>query len=260
MKLKDKVCIITGGSKGIGLGCSKVFAKYGAVVIISARNPKDGDAAVNGITATGGNAEFVACDVTNDQQMKQLIDGTAAKHGRLDCIVNNAGWHPPAMSIDDTSLEDFENLLRLNLTSTFLGCKYAVPHLRKTKGNIVNMSSAVALMGQARAASYVTTKAGQIGMTKALALDLIREGIRVNAVCPSSVLTPLMEQWAATEHDPAAALKAVEATQPAGRMATIEEMGEVCAFLASDEASYITGQAIAAEAGAMLGYGVKFAG
>ena len=119
------------------------------------------------------------------------IDATVERFGRLDCIVNNAGWHPPAMTIDQTSVEDFERLLRLNLTSTFMGCKFAVPHLRKTRGNIINMSSEVGLIGQAAAPSYVSTKAGQIGLTKALALDLAPEGVRVNAVCPAGVMTPL---------------------------------------------------------------------
>lgn len=158
------------------------------------------------------------------------------------------------MTIDQTSVEDYETLLRLNLVSTFMGCKFAVPHLRKTRGSIVNMSSEVGLIGQAAAPSYVSTKAGQVGLTKALALDLAPEGIRVNAVCPAGVMTPLMQDWASTQYDPAAALKMVDTWHPIGRMATIEEIGEVCAFLASEEAAFITGQAICPDGGAALGY------
>ena len=132
-----------------------------------------------------------------------MIAVAVERFGRLDCLVNNAGWHPPAMTIDQTSVEDFERLLRLNLTSTFLGCKFAVPHLRKTRGSIINMSSEVGLIGQAAAPSYVSTKAGQIGLTRALALDLAPDGVRVNAVCPAGVMTPLMQEWADTEYDPA---------------------------------------------------------
>jgi len=253
-KLQGKVAIITGGTKGIGFGCAKVFAKYGCKVVMAARNEADGKKAEKSLVDEGKEAVFVRCDVTSEKDMRSLIDGTAERFARLDCIVNNAGWHPPTMTIDDTSVEDYEKLLRLNLTSAFMGCKFAVPHLRKTRGSIINMSSEVGIIGQAAAPSYVSTKAGQIGLTKALALDLAPDGVRVNAVCPAGVMTPLMEDWANTQYDPKAALEMVDSWHPLGRMATIEEMGEVCAFLASDEASFITGQAICPDGGAPLGY------
>lgn len=254
MKLKDKVAVITGGSKGIGLGCARVFAKYGCKVVLAARGEKAGRAAEQELVAAGHDATFMPTDVSKPSDVQAMIEAAVLRYGRLDCIVNNAGWHPPAMTIDLTSVEDFEALLRLNLVSTFAGCKFAVPHLRKTHGSIINMSSEVGLIGQAAAPSYVSTKAGQVGLTRALALDLAPEGIRVNAVCPAGVMTPLMEQWADTQYDPAAALKMVDSWHPVGRMATIEEIGEVCAFLASDEASFITGQAICPDGGAALGY------
>ena len=246
--------MITGGSKGIGFGCAMVFAKYGCTVVMAARGEDAGKAAEKQLIDQGHKAFFVRCDVTSESDMRSLIDGTAERFGRLDCIVNNAGWHPPAMTIDDTSVEDYEMLLRLNLTSTFMGCKFAVPHLRKTKGSIINMSSEVGLIGQAAAPGYVSTKAGQVGLTKAIALDLAPEGIRVNAVCAAGVMTPLMKDWADSQYDPKAALEMVDSWHPIGRMATIEEMGEVCAFLASEEASFITGQAICPDGGAPLGY------
>ncbi len=110
--------------------------------------------------------------------MNALLDQAVARLGRLDCIVNNAGWHPPAMSIDQISVDDFEKLVRLNLTSTFMGCKFALPHLERTRGSIINMTSAVALIGQAAAVSYVATKGGQIGLTRALAVDLAQRNPR----------------------------------------------------------------------------------
>ena len=105
---------------------------------------------------------FVRCDVTKEQDIRALVDSTIGEFDQLDCIVNNAGWHPPAMAIDDISIEDFEKLLRLNLTSTFAGCKFAVPHLRKTKGSIINMSSEAAIIGQGAAAAYASTKGGAV--------------------------------------------------------------------------------------------------
>jgi L-fucose dehydrogenase len=254
MKLQNKVAIITGGSKGIGLGCAQVFAKYGCKVVIAARGAEAGQQAAAELNREGHTAWFVATDVSKQADMQAMIRATVDRFGRLDCLVNNAGWHPPAQNIDQTSVEDYEALLRLNLVSTFMGCKFAVPHLRKTRGSIINMSSEVGLIGQAAAPAYVSTKAGQIGLTKALALDLAAEGIRVNAVCPAGVMTPLMQEWADTQYDPSAALKMVDTWHPLGRMATIAEIGEVCAFLASDEAAFVTGQAICPDGGAALGY------
>ncbi len=254
MKLQGKVAIITGGTKGIGLGCAKVFAKYGCTVVIAARDPQTGKQAEENLVSTGATARFIACDVSDKTQMASLIEQTVEAFGKLDCIVNNAGWHPPAMTIDQISVEDFQDLINLNLTSTFMGCKFAIPHLLKTRGNIINMSSEVGLIGQEQAVSYVSTKAGQVGLTKALALDLAPKGVRVNAVCPAGVMTPLMQDWADTQYDAEAALRMVDSWHPIGRMATIEETGEVCAFLASDEASFMTGQAICPDGGAALGY------
>ena len=255
MKLQGKVAVITGASMGIGLGCARVFCRHGATVVMAARGQQAGEAAAQSLREAGFAAQFVACDVTVEAVLRALIDGAAERHGHLDCMVNNAGWHPPSLTIDEISVDDFESLLRLNLTSTFMGCKFAVPHLLAIAGNIVNMASEVGLIGQAAAASYVSTKAGQIGLTKALALDLAPKGVRVNAVCPAGVLTPLVEEWARSEYDdPAEALKLVDEIHPIGRMATIDEIGEVCAFLASAEASFMTGQAVCPDGGAPLGY------
>ena len=257
MKLADKVAVITGGSKGIGLGCARVFGRHGAKVVLAARGEEAGREAEKELREAGIDAMFLACDVSDEPQMRSLMDRTVGRYGRLDCIVNNAGWHPPAMSIDEISVEDFDRLLRLNLTSTFMGCKFALPHLIATRGSIVIMTSAVALIGQAAAASYASTKGGQIGLTRALAVDLAPKGVRVNAVAPAGVMTPLVQQWAETEYDPQQAIDQVHRWHLLGRMATADEIGEVCAFLASDEASFITGQVICPDGGASLGYAEK---
>jgi NAD(P)-dependent dehydrogenase (short-subunit alcohol dehydrogenase family) len=259
-KLDGKTAIITGGSKGIGLGCARVFGRHGARVVIASRGETAGHEAESTLRDEGIDAHFIPCDVADEQQMQALVDGAVERLGRLDCIVNNAGWHPPALAIEEIAVADFDALMRLNLTSTFMGCKFALPHLLATRGNIVNMSSAVALMGQTAAPSYVATKAGQIGLTRALAVDLAAKGVRVNAVAPAGVMTPLVEEWAASEYDPEKAIEMVNHWHPIGRMATPEEIGETCAFLASDEASFITGQVICPDGGAPLGYAQKFHG
>jgi len=254
VKLQGRVAVITGGSKGIGFGCARAFGKYGCKVVFGARGREAGRAAEKELTGAGYTAVFLAADVAEPSEVQRLIDTAIDRFGRLDCMLNNAGWHPPAERIEQVSVEDFEALVRLNLTSTFVGCKLALPHLRKTRGSIINMSSEAGIFGQGEAPRYATTKAGQIGLTRALALDLAPEGIRVNAVCPAGVLTPLLQEWAASQFDPKQAMEMVNRAHPMGRPATIEEIGEVCAFLASDEASFITGQAICPDGGAGLGF------
>jgi L-fucose dehydrogenase len=254
MKLQGKVAVITGGSSGIGLGCARVFAKHGATVVIAAGETETAEDTQKQLDDAGHTALFVPTDVTRQSDVQALVETAVERFARLDCLVNTADWHPPATTIEQTSVEEFEELVRLNLTSMFLGCKLALPELRKTRGSIVNISSEAALIGQIEAPAYVATMAGQIGLTRALALDLAPEGIRVNAVCPAGVLTPLLQEWADSHDEPEAALKMVDGWHPLGRTATIEEIGEVCAFLASEEAAFITGQAICPDGGAALGY------
>jgi NAD(P)-dependent dehydrogenase (short-subunit alcohol dehydrogenase family) len=202
MRYHNKAVIVTGGSKGIGEGCARVFCREGGLVSILARGREAGERLAGELSATGpGQAIYLPCDVAQPDQLMSAIDQTVKEFGRLDCIVNNAGWHPPATRIDDATLDDLESLLRLNFISTFVGCKHALPHLRKTKGTIVNMASMVGILGQDQAAAYCSTKAAQIGLTKALAVELGPEGIRVNAILPGNVDTPLMHEWAATLAD-----------------------------------------------------------
>jgi NAD(P)-dependent dehydrogenase (short-subunit alcohol dehydrogenase family) len=255
MRFQNRAVVITGGSKGIGEGCARVFCGEGALAAILSRGHEAGQRLADELTKSGpGRAIYLPCDVAQPEQLMSAIDRAAAEFGRLDCIINNAGWHPPATRIDDTSLEELESLLRLNFVSTFVGCRHALPHLRKTKGTIVNMASMVGILGQDMAAAYCSTKAAQIGLTKALAVELGREGIRVNAILPGNVDSPLMREWAATLPDPQSALARVAGLQVFGRMATSEEIGRIALFLATDDSSFLTGQAIEAEGGASLDY------
>jgi NAD(P)-dependent dehydrogenase (short-subunit alcohol dehydrogenase family) len=255
MRFHNRVVIVTGGSKGIGEGCAQVFCREGGLVSILARGAEAGQALASELTTHGpGRAIFVPCDVGCHEQLRDAIEHTVKHFGRLDCIINNAGQHPPAMTIDETSVEFMNDLMRVNYLSTFAGCRYAVPHLRKTRGTIVNISSMTAVLGQEHSTAYCATKGAQVSLTKSLAIELGREGIRVNAILPSNIDTPLMRDWAATLPDPQSALERVAALQVFGRMGTIQEIGEIALFLACEESSFLTGQAIEAEGGSSLDY------
>ena len=255
MRFRDRVVIVTGGSKGIGAGCVRVFAREGGRVAIFDIDRTAGEALARDVAGTSpGNVRFDFCDVGNPAALQVAIDQVVADWGRLDCLVSNAGIHPPAMSIDETSLESVEHLMRINFLSSFAGAKFAAPHLRQTKGTIVIMSSMTAVLGQEKSAAYAASKGAQLSLTKALALELGRDGVRVNAVLPSNVDTPLMREWAATLDDPETALKRVSEMQVFGRMADPEEIGRVCLFLATEDSSFVTGQGIEVEGGASLDY------
>ncbi len=255
MRFEGKVVIITGGSKGIGSGCAKVFCAEGGSVVILDVDRDNGLALAEALTQQGpGRAFFAECDVSVPEEFKEHIDNTAERCGRLDCLVNNAGIHPPALSIEETTLEDLDAVLRMNFLSTFAGAKFALPHLRKTKGTIVNMSSMTAVLGQPNSSAYVASKAAQLGFTKALAVELGHEGIRVNAILPSNVDTPLMHEWANTLDDPQSALQRISDLQVFGRMATPAEIGRACLFLATEDSSFITGQGLHVDGGASLDY------
>jgi NAD(P)-dependent dehydrogenase (short-subunit alcohol dehydrogenase family) len=253
----DKVVIITGGSKGIGKGCVQTFVAAGSTVVFCARSNDEGQKLASELNNKGpGTTTFISCDVSKTDEIKNLIDTTIEKFGRLDCLINNAGWHPPHKPIDDFSIQDFRDLLDLNLVSIFAGCKYALPYLRKAKGNIINLSSLVGTMGQIHATTYVATKGAITAFTKALAIDEALNDVRVNSVSPGNVYTPLWQEAIDAAEDPAQCRQAGEDAQPLGRMGTIEEVGKLCLFIAS-EATFTTGVDHIISGGAELGYGTK---
>jgi NAD(P)-dependent dehydrogenase (short-subunit alcohol dehydrogenase family) len=257
MKYPDKVVLVTGGSQGIGQGCVRVFAGAGSTVVFCARHEAQGQALAEEVTRAGpGRAEFVPCDVSREAEVRRFVREAASRHGRLDCLVNNAGWHPPHKPIDDFTAQDFRDLLELNLLSMFVACQEALPHLRKTKGNVVNLSSLVGSMGQIHATTYVATKGAITAFTKALAIDEAAHGVRVNAVSPGNVWTPLWKEAVDASPDPEKTRADGEAAQLLGRMGTIEEAGRLCLFLAA-EATFTTGVDHILSGGAELGYGRK---
>ena len=257
MRYENKITIITGGTKGIGEGCVRVFADAGATVVFCARNQAQGNALAAEINARGkGAAHFIPCDVSNVAEVEALIAQTVERFGQLDCLINNAGWHPPHHPIDDFSVQDFRALLELNLVSIFAACKAALPHLRKTQGNIINMSSLVGSMGQLYATTYVATKGAITAFSKALAVDEAAYGVRVNAVSPGNIYTPLWQSAIDASPDPTQTRADGDAAQPLGRMGTIEEAGKMCLYIAAD-ATFSTGTDFLLTGGAELAYGRK---
>jgi NAD(P)-dependent dehydrogenase (short-subunit alcohol dehydrogenase family) len=257
MNYKEKVVIITGGTKGIGEGCVRAFVDAGSNVVFCARKQDEGDALASELNAADkGDAFFLKCDVLKTDEIQDLIERTVGKYGRIDCLINNAGWHPAHKPIDDFSIEEFRDLLGLNLISIFAACKFALPHIRKTKGNIINMSSLVGAMGQLHATTYVATKGAITAFTKGLAIDEAIHGVRVNSVSPGNIYTPLWQEAIDASDDPATTRAEGEAAQHLGRMGTIEEAGKLCLFIAA-EATFTTGVDHIISGGAELGYGRK---
>ncbi|HEU4387165.1 MAG TPA: SDR family oxidoreductase [Blastocatellia bacterium] len=260
----DRVVIVTGGSSGIGKGCALEFAQAGARVVICCNNEGEGSAAAGGIESAvrkqaKGEVFFVYCDVRRVEDLQNLIEATIARHARIDCLINNAGWHPAHKPIDDFTAEEFRDLLELNLLSVFNACKLALPYLRKTRGNIINIASLVGTIGQHHAATYAATKGAVTAFTKALAIDEAVNGVRVNSVSPGNIYTPLWQAAIDAAPDPNQCRADGEAAQLFGRMGTPEEVGRLCLFIAAD-ATFTTGVDHVISGGAELGYGRKSRG
>jgi NAD(P)-dependent dehydrogenase (short-subunit alcohol dehydrogenase family) len=254
----DKVTLITGGSQGIGRGCAEVFTEAGAPVVICSRNREVGEALAAQLTDKGpGSCQFEPCDVSQSDQIKRVIEVAIERHGRLDCLINNAGRHPPFKPIDQFSIREFKDLLELNLVSYFAACKFALPHLRETRGSVINMGSLVGISGDHWTSTYCATKAGISGLTRALAIDEAANGVRINAVLPGNIITQSRLDLQAKMEDGQAFHDYVERWQWIGRSGSIHEVGHACLFLASDNAGFITGIELILAGGAELGLGPK---
>lgn len=253
-----KVTIVTGGGRGIGEGCVRVFFAAGSNVVISDRNEEGGTKLADELNVMGASNQvfFVKADVSKTDELRALVEATIARFGRIDCVVNNAGWHPPPCPIDDFSIDDMQNLMQLNFMSMFALSKFALPHLRQVQGNIINMSSLVGAFGQAKATTYAATKGATTSFTKALAIDEAEHNVRVNCVSPGNIWTPLWKEAVAGEPNPAAAKQAGERVQHLGRMGTSLEAGRLCLCIAAD-LTFTTGVDHILSGGAEIGYGIK---
>ncbi|HZZ47609.1 MAG TPA: 3-oxoacyl-ACP reductase [Pseudonocardia sp.] len=234
-RLEGRVAVITGGGSGIGLASARRLAAEGARIVIADVDAGSGKAAAHEV---GG--EFVATDVTREQQVEALFQTAVDRFGSLDIAFNNAGISPPEDdSILTTGLEAWQKVQQVNLTSVYLCCKYAIPHMRSQgKGSIINTASFVAVMGAATSQiSYTASKGGVLAMSRELGVQFAREGVRVNALCPGPVNTPLLRELFAKDPE-RAARRLIHV--PMGRFAEPEEIAGAVAFLASDDSSFIT--------------------
>jgi NAD(P)-dependent dehydrogenase (short-subunit alcohol dehydrogenase family) len=247
-----KTVLVTGAAKGIGYACAENFVRAGARVALIDRDTVRLEAAAREL---GGPhvALSLSADVAQSRDVKNAIDITLKQLGGIDVVVSNAGIHF-ARAVDDYTDEEWNQILSVNVTGAFYTIRAALPALRRSRGAIVIVSSMTALVGQDRGAAYVASKGALVSMTKALALELGSDGIRVNCVCPAGVDTPLMRAWAATLPDPEGVLRGQAEMHLLNRLATSEEIASAIAFLASPAASFITGAILPVEGGATLGY------
>jgi NAD(P)-dependent dehydrogenase (short-subunit alcohol dehydrogenase family) len=248
MTFENQVAIVTGAAKGIGWGIAKVFCEKGAKVVVVDWDEETGRRTVEELCAKGGEAIFVHCDVSNEEQVKAMIDTTLKTFGRIDILVNNAGIGVYKSVLDATS-EDWDRCQAVNLKGVFLCSKYAIPQMQKLgKGAIVNISSVHSFATVNGVAPYAASKGGITALTRNMAIDY-GPTIRVNSIAPGWVLTPLIQSIFDSYDDPADQQRQVEKRQVMKRIGQPEDIGEAAAFLASDEASFITGAQLFVDGG-----------
>jgi NAD(P)-dependent dehydrogenase (short-subunit alcohol dehydrogenase family) len=251
MELEGKVGLVTGGTSGIGRDTAILFAKAGVKVVVAGRRDVEGEETVELVRDAGGDGLFVKTDVSKASQVEALIQKVVEKFGRLDVAFNNAGIEGVWVPIVRQSEEDWDRTIDINLKGVWLCLKYEIRQMLQQGGGgaIVNMASIAGLMGSAGAAAYSASKHGVMGLTKAAALETAKSGIRINAVCPAVVETPMAERLFGAP----AVHKSVLSSHPIGRFARPEEIAEAVVWMCSGRASFMTGQSLVLDGGFLAG-------
>ena len=247
--LENKVVIVTGGSQGIGRAAAILFAQEGAKVAVADVKVEAGVETVRMIENSGGEGIFIKADISNEDQVEAMVGQTIERFSRLDCAFNNAGVEAQKALVPliDSPVEEFDRLIAVNLRGVFLCLKYEIAEMLKAGGGaIVNTSSVAGLVGFQLSAPYVASKHGVVGLTKAAALDYATQNIRVNAICPGVTRTPMVDALIGDDKELEAL---IVGTHPMGRIASAEEMARTAVWLCSQEASFITGVALAVDGG-----------
>jgi len=246
-RFSGKVALVTGGASGIGQACAQLFAKEGASVVLSDVALEGGHETVRLIEEDGGEAFFVEADVSEAAEVEALIGRTVEAHGRLDYAFNNAGIEGRmATNTADYSEEDWDRVIAVNLKGVWLCMKNEISQmLSQGAGSIVNNSSVEGLVGLQGTSAYAASKHGVVGLTKTAALEYAQSGIRVNAVCPGLIRTPMVERYTEGDAETEAQWEAI--FEPVGRMGSAEEVAEAVVWLCSEAASFVTGHAMAVD-------------
>ncbi len=256
-RLAGKVALITGAASGIGLATARLFAAEGARVAIADLDGPGIEAAADGIAASGGEVIAISGDVSLSIDVSRMVETAIARFGRLDILYNNAGIMKPGL-IHEVSEADWDRTLAVNLKSVFLGCKYALPELMKHGGVILSTASVAGLEGRSGHGHYCASKAGIINLTRNIAMDYAKYGIRANCICPGGVATNISKDM--LDHLSPEALQRLARwtmeTNPIPRISQPEEIARVALFLCSDDASYVTGHAMVVDGGSIAGHSI----
>jgi NAD(P)-dependent dehydrogenase (short-subunit alcohol dehydrogenase family) len=248
--LEGKAALVTGGGSGLGRASAIALARAGATVTVADVDERGGNETAALVSEeAGGDADFVRADVTQADEVEAMVDKAVARWGRLDCALNNAGTTGVSAPTADYTLDDWNRAIALNLTGVFLCLKYELPAMLERGGAIVNMASGAGLVGFPGLPAYVASKHGVVGLTRAAALEYASQGVRVNAICPGSTRTPMLEGFMGGDEQ---VERMMTRAVPLGRLGRPEEIADAVVWLCSDAASFVVGHSLAVDGGSVI--------